>query len=179
MLFRSVLTQFEAGVTHRRWADEFFLSGSFSSVHKQLQTGSIQSIVYGKAERESEAWNISARYMKNDFLLPGLKANLSLSHTWDHALTTDTAFRKYNWDGAYIESSRNEITGRDRTRRHNKRPLTIVCTGFDYRIDARHGLNLNYLMNRTGNERYDEIDTDFDPSNDIDRDRKSVVWERE
>ena len=40
-------------------------------------------------------------------------------------------------------------------------------TGFDYRIDARHGLNLNYLMNRTGNERYDEIDTDFDPSNDI------------
>lgn len=163
----SVLTQLEAGVTHRRWADEFFLSGSFSSVHKQLQTGSIQSIVYGKAERESEAWNISARYMKNDFLLPGLKANLSLSHTWDHALTTDTAFRKYNWDGAYIESSRNEITGRDRTRRHNKRPLTTVRTGFDYRIDARHGLNLNYLMNHTGNERYDEIDTDFDPSNDI------------
>ena len=48
-----------------------------------------------------------------------------------------------------------------------KERLTTVRTGFDYRIDARHGLNLNYLMNRTGNERYDEIDTDFDPSNDI------------
>lgn len=163
----SLLGQLEVGFVDQSWADAFFVSGSYSKVDKELQTGSIQSKVYGMAERQADAWNISARYLKDNFLIDNLKLNASLSHTWDYSLTVDTAFRKYNWDGTYIESSRNEITGRDRSLRHYKRPLTIARANLDYRFNPSHSLNLNYLLSRTGNDRYDEIDTEFEPSNDI------------
>lgn len=163
----SFLGQIEMGVTNRSWADLFFVSGSFSKVDKELQTGSTQKKVYGEAELFSHAWNISARYQKKDFLVDGLQFNASFSHTWDYSLTVDSAFRKYDWNGNYIESSRNEITGKDRSLRHYNRPLTIARANLNYSFNKHHSLNLNYLLNRTGNDRYDEIDTEFEPSNDI------------
>lgn len=90
----------------------------------------------------------------------------TLSHTWDHSITIDTAYRKYYWDGGYIVSQRNEIRGNEPSIRHYKRPLTIVRVNLDYQLDGHHGLNLNYHMNRTGNDRYDDLDQSFEPSND-------------
>ena len=163
----SLLGQVEAGWANKPWADAFFVSASYSKVNKEIQTGSLQSKVYGEAERRSDAWNLSARYNKKNLFVENLHLNASLSHTWDHSLTVDTAFRKYDWNGNYIESSRNEITGRDRSMRHYKRPLTIVRGNLDYQLNEHHSLNLNYLLNRTGNNRYDDVDSDFDPSNDL------------
>ena len=165
--YLSVLAQMEFGLVNKPWADAVYVSGSYSKVDKDIQTGSIQSKVYGEARRLLDAWNLSARYKKANFLTDGLLFNASLSHTWDHSLTVDSAFRKYDWNGNYIVSSRNEITGNDRSLRHYKRPLTIVRTNFDYALNAHHSFNLNYLLNRTGNRRYDDIDTDFEPSNDV------------
>ena len=115
----------------------------------------------GEAERRSEAWSLSANYQKRDFLLKNLSASLSLSHTWDHAQTIDTVYRKYNWDGGFIKSSRNEITGRARTLRHYKRPLTIGRADLRYRFSDAHLLNLSYALNRTGNDRWDDVDKSF------------------
>lgn len=163
----SFLGQIEVGFANKSWADAFFVSGSYSKVDKELQTGSVQSRVYGMAERQSDAWSISARYKKSDFILKNMLLNASLSHTWDHSLTVDTAYRKYNWDGEYIVSSRNEITGRGRSMRHYKRPLTIVRANLDYQLNNHHSFNFNYQLNRTGNKRYDEIDNTFEASNDV------------
>lgn len=165
--YLSSLGQIEFGFINKPWADDFFVSGSYSKVDKELQTGSVQTRVYGMAEKESDAWNISARYKKHDFILKDMQLNASLSHTWDHSLTVDTAYRKYNWDGDYIISSRNEITGRGRSMRHYKRPLSIIRANLDYQLNDHHAFNFNYQMNRTGNERYDEVDTQFEASNDV------------
>ena len=73
----------------------------------------------------------------------------------------------YDWNGDYIESSRNEITGRERSLRHYKRPTTMFRSNWDYRFNPQHAVNLNYLVNRTGNDRYDEVDSSFEPSNDV------------
>lgn len=162
----SLLAQIETGVTDRPWADEFFVSASYSKTDKELQTGSIQTKVYGMAERNSDAWNISARYRKRNFLVKNMALNLTLSHTFDHSVTVDTAYRKYYWDGGYIISQRNEIRGGERSIRHYKRPLTIARANLDYRLNNQHGFNLNYQMNRTGNDRYDDLDKTFVPSND-------------
>lgn len=162
-----LLTQIETGVIQKKWADAFFVSLSYSSMDKELQTGSTQQIVYGKAKREQDAWNLSARYRKRDFCISGLELNASFSQTWDHSITVDTTYRKYWWDGSYIESSRNEITGRGKSLRHYKRPLTIVRTNLDYQLNEHHSFNFNYMLNRTGNNRFDKIDTDFEPSNDV------------
>lgn len=163
----SLLAQVEVGVTGKPWADDFFVTVSYSKVDKELQTGSVQTKVYGMAERNGSAYNVSARYRKKDFLLKGLQMHSFLSHTWDYSLTVDTAYRVYDWNGDYIESSRNEITGRERSLRHYKRPTTMFRSNWDYRIGPQHALNVNYLLNRTGNDRYDEVDSSFEPSNDV------------
>jgi len=163
----SLLGQVEVGVTDRSWADEFFVSTSASAVRKELQTGQVQSRVIGMADRMSEAWSVGARYQKRRFFTDGLSVSLSLSHTWDTQITTDTAHRQYNWDGRYIVSSRNEINGRAFSRRHIKRPLTLGRADLNYRLSEGHLLNLSYALHRTGNDRWDEVDRDFEPSNDV------------
>lgn len=163
----SVFSQIEAGIENKRWADALYVSGSYNRVNKELQTGSIQTIVYGMAEREQNAWNVSARYNKRDFLIKDMQVNALLSQTWDRSVTTDTAYRKYKWDGTYITTSRNEITGRGRQIRHYIRPLTIARFNADYKQGDHHAFNFNYLMYRNGNRRYDDIDMDFEPSNDV------------
>lgn len=163
----SLLAQVEVGVTGKSWADDFFVTASYSKVNKELQTGSIQTKVYGMAERNGDAYNVSVQYRKKDFILKGLQMQSILSHTWDHSLTVDTAYRVYDWNGDYIESSRNEITGREKSLRHYKRPTTMFRSNWDYRINQHHSINFNYLVNRTGNDRYDDVDDSFVPSNDI------------
>ena len=49
----SLFSQLEAGVTDKSWTDEFFVSASVSKIDKELQTGSMQSWVYGMAERNT------------------------------------------------------------------------------------------------------------------------------
>lgn len=164
----SLLAQVEAGFANKAWADELFVSASYSKTDKEIQTGSVQTIVYGMAERNADAWNLSARYSKRNFLTKGMTLKLALSHTWDHSITVDTAYRKYYWDGGYIPSSnRNEIRGSSRSIRHYKRPLTVGRANLDYQLNGHHGFNLNYNLSRTGNERYDDLDRDFVPSNDV------------
>ena len=163
----SLLGQIEVGFANTSWADAFFISGSYSNIDKELQTGSVQTVVYGMAEKQTDAWSLSARYQKRDFLVKNLQLNASLSHTWDHSLTVDTAYRKYDWNGDYILSSRNEITGNKRSIRHYKRPMTLAHVNIDYAVNPHHTFNLDYSLNRTGNNRFDDLDTDFEPSNDI------------
>ena len=165
--YLSALGQVEVGFTDKWWADEFFVSVSYNKVEKEVQTGQIQTKVVGEAERRSEAWSHSANYQKRDFLLKNLTASLSLSHTWDHAQTIDTVYRKYDWNGDFIKSSRNEITGRARTLRHYKRPLTIGRADMRYRFNDMHLLNLSYALNRTGNDRWDDVDKSFEAANDV------------
>lgn len=165
--YLSVLAQVEAGVTDKRWADEFFVTASYQQTKNDLQTGQVQSRVIGMADRQSKSWSIGARYQKRHFLFDDLSATLSLSHTWDYSITTDTAHRQYDWNGDYIVSARNEINGRAFSERHIKRPLTIARADLNYRFSDEHMLNLSYSLNRTGNNRWDEVDNSFEPANDV------------
>ncbi len=165
--YLSLFGQLEVGVTDKPWADAFFVSGSFSKIDKELQSGSLQSWVYGMAERKTKSSNISARYNKADFLVKNLDFNASLSHTWDHSQTVDTVYRKYYWDGSYIKNASSEIRGRGKSLRHYSRPMTVVRSNAEYRINDRHSLSLNYLMNRTGNKQYDDMDETYVPTNDV------------
>lgn len=163
----SLFGQLEAGVTDKSWADEFFVSASVSKIDKELQTGSVQSWVYGMAERNTKSANVSVRYNKADFLVKNLDVHVSLSQTWDHSQTVDTVFRKYYWDGSYIKNASSEIRGRGKSLRHYKRPMTIVRSNVEYRFNDKHSLNLNYVLNRAGNKQYDDMDKTYVPTNDV------------
>lgn len=163
----SLLAQLSAGFINTSWADFFSVSASYSLVNKELQTGAVQSVVYGDAERKSDAYNISLQYRKKKLFTENLSTSLSLSHTQDYSIVTDTAYRKYRWDGSFIESSRNEITGRGRTIRHIERPLTIGRAYFDYFLNDQHSLNINYLLNHIQNTRFDDVDAEFERTTDV------------
>lgn len=165
--YLSFLSQVEVGVENKSWADAFYFSGSYSKVNKELQTGPVQTIVYGMAEKQQDNWSLSLRYHKKDFLIRQLQLKAFASHTWDHSLTIDTAYRKYRWDGTYIKTSGNEITGRDRQMRHYKRPITIVRVNLNYEFNKHHSINFNYVLSRTGNKRHDDLDKNFEPTNDV------------
>lgn len=162
----SFLGQVTTGVRNKSWADLLTLTTSFSYVDTQLQTGAVQNIVYGKATRENKAYALSAQYQKNNFFLDRLSTTLYFAHTWDYSTVVDTAYRKYRWDGSYTESSRNEITGRGKSIRHINRPHTMARGNFNYLINNKHAINLNYMLDHVANDRYDEVDTEFVPAKD-------------
>lgn len=162
--FRSVFAQIEVGVNSVKWADAAFVGASFTKVDKELQTGATQSKVYGMAERNSKAWSIFARYNKR---FGNLYTHANLSHTWDHSETVDSAKRIYDWNGDWMPSSRNEITGRAPGIRVYKRPLTVLNAGLNYDFNVHHTLALDYMLTRNGSNRYDLIDKSFEPANDV------------
>lgn len=165
--YRSLLAQVEAGWTAVAWADALLLSVARTATCKEIQTGQVQSRVVGAAERHGNAWSLSATYSKLSMLRGLVDVSAAFSHTWDHTVTTDTAYRQYDWNGDYIVSSRNELTGRARMLRHYKRPLTVVRADLNCHLGEHHTLNLNYSLNRTGNNRFDDVDATFEPANDV------------
>ncbi len=174
--YESVQGQVDLGVERKWWADQFYVGVGYTDTHKQLQTGSVQNIVIGSAEHNTEAWNVHARYRKSNFIIPRLTTMFSLSHTWDHSVTVDTAFRRYDWNGNYKETTRNELNGRARVLRHYKRPLTVGRANFSYSLASNHSLTLNYMLTRSGNKRYDKAHELFpigevqdlpEPTNDL------------
>ena len=165
--YLSLFGQLEAGVADRSWADAFFVAVSASMIDKDIQTGATQDHVIGMADRHTKSLSFSARYEKTDFLTEGMQLLVSASHTLDHSQTIDTTYRRYYWDGTYIEGSYSEIRSRGKTWRHYHRPLTVVRANLNYRVAEGHNLALNYLLNRAGNRQEDAWDTEFEPTNDV------------
>ena len=165
--YLSLFGQLEAGVADRSWADAFFVSASVSKIDKDIQTGATQDRVIGMAERHTQSLNVAARYEKADFLAEGLRLRTDVSHTWDHSRTIDTTYRRYYWDGTFIDGSYSEIRSRGKMLRHYRRPLTVVRSNLSYRVADGHEVALNYLLNRTGNRQNDTFDTDFVPTDDV------------
>lgn len=162
----SFLGQLEAGFLNRTWTDAMLFSGSVSVEDKDIQTGEVQTTVYGKARRESDAWSISAQYRKREFLIKKLGVDFSLSYTHDTSVIIDTVFRQYTWDGNYTETHRREMYNGDKSMRHYKRPRIIGRANVDYALAPNHVINFNYLYNSIKNNRWDEIDEAFNPSED-------------
>lgn len=163
----SIQGQIDMGVEHKSWTDQFLVGVGFNNIKKELQTGTVQNIVYGKAERNQDAVDVHASYRKRGFLTDRLSAILHLSHTWDHSVTIDTALLRYSWNGTYRPTTKNETSGRGRMFRHYKRPMTLGRANFSYEINDFSSLALNYSYSRTGNKRYDTtLDYYQDEGND-------------
>lgn len=161
--YSSMFLQIEGGVDNVVWADRFAISVGYDKVDKDIQTGAMHNKVYGMARRHSWSTYVAGRYAKR---FGDVASRLNISHTWDHSETVDTAFRKYSWDGTWLPSSGNEMTGGARSIRLYRRPLTVLEAGLDYMIDSHNTASLSYTLNSRGNRRRDEVDMTFGPTND-------------
>jgi len=157
----SVLGRLELGVTRKRWADLFLIAATATHENKDIQTGAVQKVVYGKAARQQHAFSASAQYRKRNFLTDRLNVDLFLSYTADHYQVVDTAYRVYWWDGTFSSAHASEMAGRGKSIRNYKRPLTVLRSGLDYFMNENHAFQLNYLLEHLNNKRTDDVDESF------------------
>ena len=159
--YKSAMGQLEIGVTNKKWADVFFIGGSYSKTDQDIQTGTRQEVVYGDATRNGDAFNASVRYRKDNLFTKGLNANAFISRSRDHYMVTDTSGFKYAWDGSRVRTNQSELGG-SKSLTHMIRPKTFARLNLSYEANASHSFNLNYTFDRVKNENYNELLTDRD-----------------
>ncbi|WP_276485660.1 TonB-dependent receptor [Paraflavitalea pollutisoli] len=160
--YQSAMGQVEVGVAGKSWADALFVAGGYSKGKQDLQTGFEQTIVYGKVNRESEAYSGSLRYKKNNLFVDGLNLNVFASLSKDSYRTADTLFRQYYWDGSWTTKSASEMNSVKSLSRMN-RPKQFARINLSYAINDQHSLNFNYTYDRIKNESYNELVATDDP----------------
>lgn len=87
----------KAGVAGKEWADRLIFGITLSNMHKDIQTGVRQEIVYGEKFRKGYSVMPSLEYRKRNLFVKGF--DLSATANYNHNATTniDTAGYKYNW----------------------------------------------------------------------------------
>ena len=90
------------GVINRQWADQLLLGFTLAGMHKDLQTGVRQEVVYGGKYRFGHSFMPSIQYVKRNLLHNRL--NLTLTANYNRNLTTnvDTSAYAFNWRGESI-----------------------------------------------------------------------------
>ena len=84
--YMSAMGQIEVGVYDKKWADIFFVGGSYTVQNKEIQTGAIQSIVYGQAKKEGNTFNTTLKYKKDDILIKNLNLGIFASYVKENSL---------------------------------------------------------------------------------------------
>ncbi len=77
----SMVGQIAMGVANKKWADMLSVTLSYSNINKDIQTGSVQTSVYGEAKRKNNSYGMLAQYRKRDFLTKNLTTDMFVSHT--------------------------------------------------------------------------------------------------
>lgn len=141
------------GVVGKPWADRLMASVTYSREHADIQNANLMKIVFGGKYREAEGWTPQLNYVKHNFLLPRLYADLSLRY--DQVLThnVDTLSRTYNWAGEYrVNAYQGE--GVATLAEYRGHTVTGVAT-FKYTLGEHHFLTLgntySYYRRRTTN----------------------------
>lgn len=164
--YQSMTGEIQLGFTQTNWADEALLGLYYTKSRSEIQTGFIQTLVIGAAERQRDALRVSLNYSKKNIFTEGLSAQLFASHTADHVLFVDTTFRSYRWDGSYAIVSQSEIMRRGKMLRYTDRPTNVVRSNLSYQINQNSAVNFSYTLTANHNRRTDEYDPTFVPTDD-------------
>lgn len=159
--YQSVLGQLEVGITNKKWADVFFVGGSYSTTAQDIQTGTRQDVIYGGATRNGYAYNASMRYRKDNLFTKGLNVNAFIARSVDHYEVVDTTGYKYAWDGSRVRTNQGEISA-VRSITIINRPRTFARANLSYELNPNHSFNLNYTFDHVRNEAYNQLIEDHD-----------------
>lgn len=89
------------GVVGKSWADRLMLGLTYSHERADIQNANLMKIVFGGKYRTAEGWTPQLNYVKHNFIVPRLYANLSLRYDVVTTNNVDTLSRKYNWAGEW------------------------------------------------------------------------------
>ena len=87
------------GIANKKWADELSAEFNYSQYYKEIQTGSVQSVVFGEKFREGQTFIPSVNYSKRDLFTDGLDVRMNASYNLGYTQNVDTTSYDYNWAG--------------------------------------------------------------------------------
>jgi len=179
--YRSTMGQLDVGITDKSWVDRLTLGLMYSSLYKEIQTGANQNEVFGQLNNRERFFMPSLKYKKDNFLVKGLKANITTSFSINRSIVADTASNSYNWGGkGRAETVAGEL-GQIKTLYHYKNKAAIVRANFGYELKSNHSLNLNYTFNHFGRTAKEELgiaeNNSFDIPNTIDKNVLGLAYQ--
>lgn len=158
--YRSYMTQVEAGLSGKHWADVFVLGLTYNNVYNEVQTGATQQKVYGHVFETSRSIVPSLRYRKENLFTTGLSATIFANFANDRSIVTDTSsYRVYRWDGRpdtyFPEAGEINLS---KSIQHYQGYNSLVQSTINYELSSKQIVNLTHSF--TGNHRksYNEID---------------------
>src|SRR5699024_12743852 len=92
------------------------------NTYNEIQTPMMMSVVYGERIQNNKTLTAYLVYKKNDLLLSGLNLSVHAYRNFGRGARIDTASRRYNWLGEYIErDNRGELSYTDYLFKNRKR----------------------------------------------------------
>ena len=133
------------GVVGKRWADRLVVGMTYSHMHKDIQTGVRQEIVYGEKFRYGYSLLPSLEYQKRNLGVEGLDLTLTANYNRNHTVNVDTAQYKYNWraEMARLNSPGEQSYQHSAADNDNWNATATL----NYRIGRKHHITLNHVFN--------------------------------
>ncbi|MCL7986842.1 TonB-dependent receptor plug domain-containing protein [Sphingobacterium sp. lm-10] len=158
--YRSNMTQVEAGLSGKRWADVFVLGMTYNTVYNEVQTGATQQKVYGHVQETSQSIVPSLRYRKENLFTSGLSATIFANFANDKSIVTDTSsYRVYRWDGRpdtyFPEAGEINLS---KSIQHFNGYNSLLQSTFNYKINSVQNINLTHSFTNNYRKSYNEID---------------------
>lgn len=135
----------KVGVVGKRWADRLVFGATYSQMHKQIQTGVRQDIVYGAKFRRGNSLMPSMEYRKRNLFTEGLDLVVTANYNRNTTFNVDTSQYKYNWRGEMKRLNSPGEQSYQHTRSLNDN-WNATAT-LSYRIGDKHAITFNHVFN--------------------------------
>lgn len=148
----------KVGIVGKSWADRLAFGFTASNMHKDIQTGVRQEVVFGAKYREGYSLMPSVEYRKRDLLTKGL--DVMLTGNYNHNITNnvDTSNYEYNWRGEIrpLRTPGEQSYQFLRSANHNWNATATV----NYRIGNQHLFTFNHVFNSFRRNNMSLLDAD-------------------
>lgn len=157
--YSSAMGEVEVGYEKVKWADWFTIGFTYGENKKQNQLGATVNSVNGGFWTENRYLMPTIKYRKDNFIVPGLFANLYANYSSSKDVNRDTALYRYDWTGHWAANAGGQRIPEVFTKYFDN--SYTARANFNYNLDKEqhHSLNLNYTFNTTRRKIYDEAET--------------------
>lgn len=134
------------GIVERKWADRLVAGFTGSNMYKEIQTGVIQKVVFGKKHRRGFSLMPSLEYSKRNLLTRGLDISFTANYNRNTGRNIDTSTFRYNWLGQekYQNGTVGEQSFQDRRMDNDNFNTTLTL---NYRFAGAHTFTLSNVFN--------------------------------
>jgi len=134
------------GVVNKPWADRLMFSFTYSNMHKDIQTGVRQEVVYGAKYRKGHSLMPALEYRKQNLFTEGLDVVLTANYNKNVTHNVDTSNYEFNWRGEMRPLRMPGEQSYQHTRSNNNNWNGTFTA--NYRIGQAHLFTLNHVLNQ-------------------------------